>query len=84
MFRKGSAVLADTKETRAGVHMLFVFHPLDIIWLDKNKRVVHIKRNVQPFSMGHRSKVKAQYIVEIPAERKDQISIGEQVELRRY
>jgi len=45
------------------LHMFFVFFPIDVIFLDKDKRVIEIKRNFKPFTI-HESKNKAQYIIE--------------------
>jgi len=32
-------------ERRADLHMLFVFFPIDVLFLDKNKQVIDIKKN---------------------------------------
>ena len=39
------------KERRVDLHMFFVFFPIDVLFLDKNKRVVEIKENLTPFSI---------------------------------
>ncbi len=31
------------------LHMFFVFYPIDVLFLDENKRVVGIKENLKPF-----------------------------------
>ncbi len=48
----------------AGIDMLFVFYPIDVFWLDKNKRVVDVLRNAKPFSLTKFPKKPAKYIVE--------------------
>ncbi len=66
MFSKRRNLLFDLKkETRLGasVHMFFVFYPIDIYWLDKNKKLVD-QRRLKPFRIAT-PKEKAQYIVEI-------------------
>ena len=40
----------------ASVHMLFVFFPLDLVFLDKNKRVVDKKEGFRPFSLNYTPK----------------------------
>jgi len=50
--------------------MLFVFHSLDIIFLDRNQNVIDIHRNVKPFTPLIVPKKKAKYIVEIPSTNK--------------
>jgi len=37
------------KPRRVGITMFFVFFPIDIIFLDKNKRIVELKENLRPF-----------------------------------
>ncbi len=53
------------KEARADLHMLFVFFPIVVLFLDKNKKVVDIKKDFKPFSY-YAPKAKAQYVVELP------------------
>ncbi len=33
----------------AAIHMLFVFYPIDVIWLDTHKKVLEVATAVQPF-----------------------------------
>lgn len=46
------------------IHMFFVFFPLIVIWIDKEKRIMEFKI-LNPFSM-HSPKRKSKYILEIP------------------
>ena len=48
----------------SAIHMLFVFYPLDIVWLDENKIVVD-KKTVKPFTLFAYPKKPARYIVEM-------------------
>jgi len=50
---------------RIDLHMLFVFFPIDVLFLDKNKKVVDIKKNFKPFSY-YASKARAEYVIELP------------------
>ena len=45
--------------------MLFVFYPIDVLFLDKNKIVVDMKKNFRPFAFCT-SKEKAVYAVALP------------------
>ena len=45
--------------------MLFVFYPIDVLFLNKNKIVVEMKENFMPFSLYTPNK-KALYIIELP------------------
>ena len=44
--------------------MLFVMYPIDVLILDKNKKIVEIKRNFKPFTFWNSSK-RAKYVVEL-------------------
>ena len=52
-------------ERRADLHMLFVFFPIDVLFLDKNRKVIDIKKDFKPFSY-YAPKAKAKYVVELP------------------
>jgi uncharacterized protein len=54
------------KEQKISIHMFFVFYPIDVLWLDKNKKVVQLKENLMPFLICKAQK-NAQYLVELPA-----------------
>ncbi len=53
------------KERRIALHMFFVFFPIDVVFLDGNKRVVDIKRDFKPFTF-YKSKKMAKYVIELP------------------
>ncbi len=47
------------------LHMVFVFFPIDILFLDKNKKIVEIKESLMPFAF-YTPKNKALVIIELP------------------
>ena len=53
------------KEKINPLHMFFVFYPIDVVFLDKNKIVVEIKENFEPFKFYTPSK-KSKYVIELP------------------
>lgn len=53
------------KEKRISLHMFFVFFPIDVIFLNKNKEIIEIKRNFKPFTF-YKGKNKAKYVIELP------------------
>lgn len=76
--------LSDTRELRSDQAMLLVFdrddkwsiwmkdmnYPIDIIWLDKDKKVVYIVKNAPPESYPYEQfvpKQEARYVLEVPA-----------------
>ena len=54
------------KEEKIYMHMMFVFFPIDLVFLDKYKRVIEIKENFKPFTL-YTSKTRASYVIELPA-----------------
>ena len=62
--RKRNLVFVFEEEKRRSLHMFCVFFPIDILFLDKDKRIVEIKKGFKPFSF-YRSKEKAQFVVEL-------------------
>ena len=54
--------------------MFFVFYPIDILFLNKNKEIVEIKQNLKPFAF-YTPKSKAKYIIEMP-KTKQEFKIG--------
>ena len=64
--RKKNLIFVLNKESIVNsiVHTFFVFYPINIYWLDKNKKIVDYRLNVRPFSVLV-PKNKAKYIVEI-------------------
>lgn len=59
--------------------MFFVFYPIDVLLLNRNKEIVEIKRNLKPFTFWN-SKTKGKYVVELAFP--EEYEIGERVELR--
>jgi len=44
--------------------MFFVFHAIDVLFLNKDKNVVEIKENFRPFAM-YNPKNKAKFVIEL-------------------
>lgn len=45
-------------------HMFFVFFPIDLLFLDEEKKVIEIKRNFKPFTI-YKQKWPARYCIEL-------------------
>ncbi|MBS3097056.1 DUF192 domain-containing protein [Candidatus Woesearchaeota archaeon] len=66
MFSRPRALVFAFKEEKIiSLHMLFVFYPIDVLFLDKSKKVAEIKENFMPFSF-YRPRNKAMYVIELP------------------
>ena len=68
-----------------GVHTLGMLFPIDLLFLDREKRVVHLEEHVRPFRI---SKVclNARSVLELPAHTVDRTGtrIGDQLEIVRH
>lgn len=81
--------LSDTKSLASNQGMLFIndtvdqrcfwmkdmLYPLDIIWLDSKKTVVHIEKNLSPDSYPQAFCIDAQYVIELNAGEADKSGI---------
>lgn len=86
MFARGSKfnhalVFELGNETRMGasIHMLFVFFPIDAIYLDAKKRVVDVVRALKPFALNYTPKKPAKWFVELPAGWAKGTEIGDEI-----
>ncbi|MEH7225118.1 DUF192 domain-containing protein [Bacillus sp. JJ1566] len=64
------------------IHMFFMRFPLDIVFLDKENRIVDVRHNLQPWRIAIPKK-RAYSTLELPAGtiKKNNIQIGDQVVL---
>jgi len=69
------------KEKIIPLHMLFVFYPIDVLFLNKKRVVVEMKENLMPFSF-YTPKKKARYIIEVPQGtiKKTKTALGDKIE----
>jgi len=77
--RKKNLVMILEKEKKISLHNFFVFYTIDVLILDKNKKVVEIKRNFKPFTLWN-SKEKGKYVVELAFQ--SDYEINDRIELR--
>lgn len=60
---KKPILLEFSEEQTVAIHMLFVFMPLLVLWLDNNKKVVKARKMLPFISYA---KARAKYVLEIP------------------
>ena len=62
--------------------MFFVFYPIDVIFLDKDKKIIEIKQKFLPFSF-YNSKKEASCIIELQNGSVDKfrLKIGEKIDI---
>jgi hypothetical protein len=72
------------REQKHSLHMIFVFFPIDLIFLDSMFRVIEIKERFLPFTF-YNSKAKAKYVIELPlgSVKKSRTRIGDTVIFKR-
>jgi len=63
----------------SSLHMLFVFFPIDILFLDKNKTIVD-KVTLEPFTPNYTPKKAAKYVIELPKDKAKGARIGQKAE----
>ena len=63
------------------LHTLFVFYPIDIIFLDDKKKVIEIKRNIKPFTLKITPKKPAKYVLEAKSGNTKNIKIGQIIKI---
>ncbi|MCX8189838.1 MAG: DUF192 domain-containing protein [Candidatus Diapherotrites archaeon] len=68
--------LDEESRIKASIHMLFVFFPIAVFFLDSRKKVVD-KKLMKPFALNYTPKKPSKYIVELPAEKIDAADIGD-------
>lgn len=66
------------KEQRNAITMFMVFFPIDILFLDKHRRVVDIKKGLKPFR-DYYPKAKSMYVVELPVGVMKKTAIGDKI-----
>lgn len=78
-----SLVLDFNTEKIISLHMLFVFYPIDVIFLDEKKRVVEIKENFKPFRF-YTPKKKARYVIELPESsvKRSKTMVGDRISIK--
>lgn len=83
VLKKNSLIFKFKLSTPQSVHMFFVFYPIDIVFLDKNRRVIDIKSSLQPFGI-YSSWKSAMYVIELPEHslRRSRTEFGDVLEWR--
>ncbi|MGV8150650.1 MAG: DUF192 domain-containing protein [Candidatus Woesearchaeota archaeon] len=73
------------KERKISITMMFVFFPIDIIFIDKNMKIVEIKKSLKPFQ-NYFPKKDAMIAIELEEGTiiKNNISTGQIVKFDKY
>lgn len=68
------------KKTGASIHMMFVFFPIDAVYLDAEKKVVDVAKGLKPFALNYTPKEKAAFLIELPEGYAKGIWVGDRLE----
>jgi uncharacterized membrane protein (UPF0127 family) len=74
-------IMVFAKEMKVPLHMMFVFFPIDILYLDSGKRMVELFEEARPFISHISPKHKARYVIELPAGaiKKNRLKVGDRL-----
>ena len=87
--RPKDIVLVAAREgvVESSIHMLFMGYPIDVLWLDSDKRVVEIRRGVPPFNpfkpstwRTYKPGKPAKYVVELGVGSAEGTEVGDEIE----
>lgn len=81
-FKKKKNIIFDFKqEKKEIIDMLFVFFPIDLVFLDKNKKITELKQKLTPFTF-YKAKNKARYLLELDAFSiaKNRLKLGDKID----
>jgi len=69
---------------KASIHMLFVFHSIDLVYLSEGRKVVDLVEGIRPFTLNYTPKKNARYLIELPEGtiKKNRIKLGDEVDWR--
>jgi len=59
-----------------GIHMFFVFKPINAFWLNKSLEIVFMKKNLKPFTPLILPTEQAKYVLELPISQGKDLRIG--------
>ena len=62
----------------ASIHMLFVFFPIDVVYLDSGRKVVDVA-TVRPWTLNYTPKKAAKFLIELPIGKAKGIKIGDKL-----
>lgn len=69
----------------SGVHTIGMLFPIDLIYLDKDKQVVHVEEHVRPFRISRMS-LKTKSVIELPPHTiyRTGTQVGDRIEITRF
>ena len=79
--KKKNLLFVNKKDGHYSVHMLFVFFPIDVVWLDKDFEVVDVRRNVKPFTPLVFPGGRNRYVLELSFKDFLDLKVGDKLEI---
>jgi uncharacterized protein len=77
-FPDGSGMVIDPCSS---IHMFFMRFPIDVLYLDRDDKVVRVQEGIKPWRVGPLRTKGAKYVIELPAGTvaKSRTSAGDQI-----
>ena len=77
--KQSSLLLKFNKQKNIPIHMLFVFFPIDAVWINSRNNIVHIKRNIKPFTININPKTPSKAILETSKNATRNLKVGDKL-----
>ncbi|MDP3916659.1 MAG: DUF192 domain-containing protein [Nanoarchaeota archaeon] len=76
-----SILLKFKEEKNIPIHMFFVFYPIDAVWINKSGSIVHIARNIRPFTPLVNPRKRALAILETAKNITSNLKLGDKLHI---
>ena len=70
------------KDENIMIHMFFVFFNIDVLWLDKDFKILEIKQNIKPFTPLIKPRYSARYLIETLGNSASNLSTGDKLTVK--
>ncbi len=77
-FKDEALIFSSNSEQKTPLHMMFVFFTIDVLFLDKDKEIVEIKKNFKPWTF-YSPKMKSKYVIELPKGKSSLVQLGDEI-----
>lgn len=79
-FPRGSALVIDPCSS---IHMFFMRFPIDVLYMDRENRVVRTQQGIKPWRVGPLYTRSAKYVIELPVGtiERSKTQVGDQIAL---
>ncbi|MAG47371.1 hypothetical protein CL617_02095 [archaeon] len=77
---EGLILVSDNESiVKSTIHTFFCFYSMDVLWLNKDLKVVDKKENLKPFKLSIKPKKPSKYVLELKNGKSKDIKIGDRL-----